>query len=66
MAGSSTTGVQNPDDLNFLLLEGMIKAKCAPVVGTNYALDLTPVDFAARAVAELSVHAPQAAIGQRM
>ena len=66
MAGSTVTGVQNQDDLNFLLLEGMIESGCAPVVGTNYALDLTPVDFAARAVVHLTVDAPQKALGQRM
>jgi thioester reductase-like protein len=65
MAGSSVTGVQNPDDLNYLLLQGMIAAKCAPIVDTKYALDLTPVDFAARAVVHLAVHAPQKAMGQR-
>jgi amino acid adenylation domain-containing protein/thioester reductase-like protein len=65
MAGSSVTGVQNPDDFNYLLLQGMIAAKCAPIVDTKYALDLTPVDFAARAVVHLAVHAPQKAMGQR-
>jgi thioester reductase-like protein len=64
MAGSSVTGVQNPDDLNYLLFQGMIAAKCAPIFDTNYALDLTPVDFAARAVVHLVVHAPQKAMGQ--
>eukprot|EP00978_Attheya_sp_CCMP212_P036722 scaffold168693_cov20-Attheya_sp.AAC.1 len=43
----------------------MIAAKCAPIVDTNFALDLTPVDFAARAVVHLAVHAPQKAMGQR-
>jgi thioester reductase-like protein len=64
MAGSSVTGVQNPNDLNYLLFQGMIAAKCAPTFDTNYALDLTPVDLAARAVVHLVVHAPQKAMGQ--
>jgi amino acid adenylation domain-containing protein/thioester reductase-like protein len=66
MAGSSKTGAQNPDDLNNLLIQGMIQTKSAPIVDTNYALDLTPVDFAAAAVVQLAVHAPHSAIGQRM
>lgn len=65
MAGSATTGVQNPDDLNFLLIQGMISTGCAPTVDTNYCLDLTPVDYAAKAVVHLAVQAPQKAIGQR-
>ncbi|KAG7358594.1 amino acid adenylation enzyme/thioester reductase family protein [Nitzschia inconspicua] len=66
MAGSSQTGVSNPDDLNYLLIKGMLEAGCAPIVDTNYALDLTPVDFAASAVAQLVVQKPQAVIGQRL
>lgn len=66
MAGSSLTGVSNPDDLNYLLLQGIFEAGCAPVVDTNYALDLTPVDFAAKAVTQLAAQTPQLAIGQRM
>jgi amino acid adenylation domain-containing protein/thioester reductase-like protein len=65
MAGSTKTGIQNPDDLNYLLIKGMIETKAAPVIGTNYALDLTPVDFAAQAVSQLVVKAPHSAIGQR-
>eukprot|EP00934_Nitzschia_sp_Nitz4_P001632 Nitzschia sp. Nitz4//scaffold259_size27336//7912//11118//NITZ4_008191-RA/size27336-processed-gene-0.18-mRNA-1//-1//CDS//3329544504//1632//frame0 len=65
MAGSRMTGVQNPDDLNFLLIEGMIATKSAPVLGTDMALDMTPVDFAASAVVHLAVHAPHQAMGQR-
>jgi len=66
MAGSTITGVSNPDDLNYLLVDGILKAGCAPLVDTNYALDLTPVDFAAKAVAQLAANSPQAAIGQRL
>jgi thioester reductase-like protein len=66
MAGSSQTGISNADDLNYLLLKGMLEAGCAPVVDTNYALDLTPVDFAASAVAQLVVQSPHAVIGQRI
>eukprot|EP00980_Cylindrotheca_fusiformis_P006886 scaffold1442_cov128-Cylindrotheca_fusiformis.AAC.7 len=69
MAGSTQTGAQNPDDFNFLLIQGMIHTKCAPIEHVdsknNYALDLTPVDFAASAVVQLAVNAPQSAIGQR-
>eukprot|EP00978_Attheya_sp_CCMP212_P008066 scaffold18774_cov49-Attheya_sp.AAC.1 len=64
MAGSSVMGVQNPDDLNYLLFQGMIATKCAPIFDTNYALDLTPVDFVARAVVYLVIYAPQKAMGQ--
>lgn len=65
MAGSSTTGTQNPDDFNFLLIQAMIATNCAPIIDTSFALDLTPVDFAARAVVHLAVHAPERAVGQR-
>jgi thioester reductase-like protein len=66
MAGSSLTGLSNPDDLNYLLIQGILEAGCAPLLDTNYALDLTPVDFAAKAVAQLVVHSPHSVIGQRM
>mmetsp|Transcript_3298 Transcript_3298/g.8829 ORF Transcript_3298/g.8829 Transcript_3298/m.8829 type:complete len:1112 (-) Transcript_3298:68-3403(-) len=66
MAGSSVTGISNPDDLNYLLLQGILEAGCAPLIDTNYALDLTPVDFAAKAVSQLAVENPHLAIGQRM
>jgi thioester reductase-like protein len=66
MAGHSVTGIQNKDDFNYLSLQGMIEAKCAPIVDTQYALDMTPVDFAAAAVVELAVHAPQKVFGQRL
>jgi len=66
MAGSSLTGISNPDDLNYLLLEGILKAGCAPILDTEYALDLTPVDFAAKAVTQLAARNPHLVIGQRM
>ena len=66
MAGSSLTGMSNPDDLNYLLLQGILEAGCAPLIDTNYALDLTPVDFAAKAVTQLAVESPHLVIGQRM
>ncbi|VEU33646.1 unnamed protein product [Pseudo-nitzschia multistriata] len=66
MAGSSLTGVSNPDDLNYLLIQGILETGCAPTVDTNYALDLTPVDFAAKAVTELATQSPHLAIGQRI
>ena len=65
MAGSSVTGAQNEDDFNYLLIQGMLQAQCAPLVDTNYALDMTPVDFAARAAVYLAVDVPQKAMGQR-
>lgn len=66
MAGNSLTGISNPDDLNYLLLQGILEAECAPIIDTNYALDLTPVDFAAKAVTQLAVESPHLVIGQRM
>ena len=66
MAGSTATGRSNPDDLNFLLLEAILETGCAPIADTNYCLDMTPVDFAAKAVAQLSVESPQTVIGQRV
>ena len=66
MAGSSLTGISNADDLNYLLIQGILGSGCAPIVDTAYALDLTPVDFAAKAVAHLAVHSPHSVIGQRM
>merc|ERR1712176_1110265 len=36
MAGSSLTGISNPDDLNYLLLQGILETGCAPLVDTNY------------------------------
>jgi amino acid adenylation domain-containing protein/thioester reductase-like protein len=66
MAGSSLTGLSNPDDLNYLLLQGILDSGCAPLVDTDYALDLTPVDFAAKAVSQLAAQSPHLVIGQRM
>lgn len=66
MAGSSITGLSNPDDLTYLLLQGILEAGCAPIVDTDYALDLTPVDFAAKAVSQLAAQSPHLVIGQRM
>mmetsp|Transcript_7172 Transcript_7172/g.15303 ORF Transcript_7172/g.15303 Transcript_7172/m.15303 type:complete len:1140 (+) Transcript_7172:145-3564(+) len=66
MAGSSLTGVCNPDDFNYLLLQGILQAGCAPLVDTNYALDLTPVNFAAQSIAHLAVQSPHLVIGQRL
>jgi amino acid adenylation domain-containing protein/thioester reductase-like protein len=66
MAGSTLTGVSNADDLNYLLLRGILDAGCAPIVGTNFYMDLTPVDFAAEAVTQLVVQSPHTVIGQRM
>ena len=66
MAGSSLTGISNPDDLNYLLIQGILDAGCAPLLDTTYALDLTPVDFAAKAVTQLAVLSPHLIIGQRM
>jgi amino acid adenylation domain-containing protein/thioester reductase-like protein len=66
MAGSSQTGLSNPDDLNYMLIQGILDAGCAPVLDSNFALDLTPVDFAAQAVTHLVVSSPQEVLGQRM
>jgi amino acid adenylation domain-containing protein/thioester reductase-like protein len=66
MAGSSLTGISNPDDLNYLLIQGILDAGCAPLLDTTYALDLTPVDFAAKAVTQLAALSPHLVIGQRM
>eukprot|EP00525_Craspedostauros_australis_P014119 CAMPEP_0198116628 /NCGR_PEP_ID=MMETSP1442-20131203/13644_1 /TAXON_ID= /ORGANISM="Craspedostauros australis, Strain CCMP3328" /LENGTH=153 /DNA_ID=CAMNT_0043774501 /DNA_START=1 /DNA_END=462 /DNA_ORIENTATION=+ len=45
----------------------MIQLKCAPTASdTAYFLDMTPVDFAAKAVVQVTVNAPGTAIGQRM
>mmetsp|Transcript_36781 Transcript_36781/g.41084 ORF Transcript_36781/g.41084 Transcript_36781/m.41084 type:complete len:1150 (-) Transcript_36781:78-3527(-) len=66
MAGSSLTGISNPDDLNYLLIQGILEAGCAPLLNTAYALDLTPVDFAAKAVTQLVALSPHLVIGQRM
>ena len=66
MAGSSLTGISNPDDLNYLLIQGILEAGCAPILDKDYALDLTPVDFAAQAVTQLVARSPHLVIGQRM
>jgi amino acid adenylation domain-containing protein/thioester reductase-like protein len=66
MAGSSLTGISNPDDLNYLLIQGILDAGCAPLLDTTYTLDLTPVDFAAKAVTQLAALSPHLIIGQRM
>jgi amino acid adenylation domain-containing protein/thioester reductase-like protein len=67
MAGSTTTAAQNHDDLHYLFIKGMLELQCAPDLdqGESYALDLTPVDFAAKAVVQLAVQTPSRAIGQR-
>ena len=69
MAGSSTLkGSQNESDLNYLLLQGMLELQCSPDqdCGDAWALDMTPVDYAAQAVAHLVVQAPSRAMGQRL
>ena len=66
LAGSSHSGVSNTDDFNYLLLQGILETSCAPIIDTNYALDLTPVDFAAKALIQLVVRSPQSVIGQRI
>jgi amino acid adenylation domain-containing protein/thioester reductase-like protein len=67
MAGSTITGAQNRDDLNYLFVKGMLELQCSPDLdrGSAYAMDLTPVNFAAKAVVQLAVQTPSRAIGQR-
>eukprot|EP00538_Stauroneis_constricta_P012774 CAMPEP_0119545994 /NCGR_PEP_ID=MMETSP1352-20130426/585_1 /TAXON_ID=265584 /ORGANISM="Stauroneis constricta, Strain CCMP1120" /LENGTH=1098 /DNA_ID=CAMNT_0007590639 /DNA_START=60 /DNA_END=3353 /DNA_ORIENTATION=- len=65
MAGSITTGAQNPDDFNYLFLQAIMELKCAPISDRPMHLDLTPVDFAAKAIVQLAIHSPELSIGQR-
>ena len=66
MAGSPDAGAQNPDDFVFIFLSAILQVNCSPTNGTDYFLDLTPVDFAASAVAHLVVEQPRKAIGQKV
>jgi thioester reductase-like protein len=57
----------NKDDFVVLFVNGIIEMGCAPDADPSlYAVDWTPVDFAARAVVQLAVQAPMQIIGQRL
>lgn len=46
-----------------LVSQGCLELGCVPE-GVAWKLDLTPVDFAARAVVQVTVHQPQKALGK--
>jgi thioester reductase-like protein len=67
MAGSSVTGAQNQSDFVFLFVSALLALGAAPTtdMGSTYAFDLTPVDFAASA-ALFSILNPHKSIGLRI
>lgn len=67
MAGSSVTGAQNQSDFVFLFVSAMLALGAAPTtdMGSDYAFDLTPVDFAASA-AVFSILNPRKAVARRV
>ena len=75
MGPCSYTTNLNEDDFAVLMIKGMIALQCSPDADVDadgnpstvsYAVDWTPVDFAAQAAVQLAVHAPTQAVGQRM
>jgi thioester reductase-like protein len=67
MAGSSATGAWNANDFVRMLLQGCLVLGCVPRgEGTErWNIDLTPVDFAARAIVEC-VKRPQRSLGRTL
>lgn len=63
LSPSSRTGAWNKFDFIYMLLQGCLELGCVPE-GVAWKLDLTPVDFAARAVVQVTVHQPQKALGK--
>lgn len=65
MAPSSATGAWNPSDFVYLLLRGCWELGAVPP-RADWGFDLTPVDFAARAIVHLAALHPVTALGQTL
>lgn len=64
MAPSSISGEWNTSDFIYLLLKGCVALGAVPVSGdVDWRFDMTPVDFAARAIVQLAVVHPKDALG---
>lgn len=56
LTGDSKTGLSSSDDFLCMFARGMAALGCAPQTGSDLQVDVTPVDFAARAMVALAVH----------
>lgn len=65
MAPSAATGAWNPRDFVYLLLRGCWALGTLPP-RSDWGFDLTPVDFAARAIVHLAALHPVTALGQTL
>ncbi|CAM9709754.1 unnamed protein product, partial [Ectocarpus sp. 12 AP-2014] len=63
MSPSATTGAWNPSDFIYMLLQGCLDLGCVPE-GVAWQIDVTPVDFAARAIVHVAVDQPSKGLGQ--
>ncbi|CAM9998615.1 unnamed protein product [Ectocarpus fasciculatus] len=62
MSPSATTGAWNPSDFIYMLLQGCLDLGCVPE-GVAWQIDVTPVDFAARAMVHVAVDQPSKGLG---
>ncbi|CAM9965248.1 unnamed protein product [Ectocarpus sp. 12 AP-2014] len=62
MSPSATTGAWNPSDFIYMLLQGCLDLGCVPE-GVAWQIDVTPVDFAARAIVHVAVDQPSKGLG---
>jgi thioester reductase-like protein len=63
LAPSSRTGVWNTSDFIYLALRGSLEVGAVPA-DAGWALDMTPVDFAAAAIVHLTGICPSSALGR--
>ncbi|CAM9337931.1 unnamed protein product [Choristocarpus tenellus] len=63
MAPSSVTGIWNRSDFIYILLQGCLEVGCVPDNST-WKADMTPVDFAARAMVHIAVEHPVKGLGK--
>lgn len=56
ITGDTVSGKSAEHDFLNLFIDGIVSLGCAPHLAENIAVDITPVDFAARAVVRLAQH----------
>eukprot|EP00611_Tribonema_gayanum_P010131 TRINITY_DN2004_c0_g1_i2.p1 TRINITY_DN2004_c0_g1~~TRINITY_DN2004_c0_g1_i2.p1 ORF type:complete len:396 (-),score=167.65 TRINITY_DN2004_c0_g1_i2:824-2011(-) len=64
MAPSSATGAWNGADFMYLALRACAQLGCAPDASAGWKVDMTPVDYAARAIVHCAVTDPSKALGR--